>query len=238
MLGVFDLFKKAWEIYQDRFGTLIGIAAIPIVANLLLFIPLVLGGVLTGVFWKGAGITNLVKILIAVPLLLLAVVWVVLVTLWPAVAMLYAVKDRKEEIGFKQCFGRAWSKIASYLWIGILSGVAVTLGFILLIVPGIIFLVWFSLASYVLVVEDKKGTSALSRSKELVQGNWWDVLGRIAFMSLVAIIFSLAMGFIPIVGLMAANLLLTPFSVVFFFMLYEDLKEESKTPQEGELQRS
>ena len=217
------MLNKSWELYKDKFETLIGIAAIPIVANFLILLPLVVGGVLSGAFLRGVGITNAVKIMIAVPLALLAIAWVVLVTLWPAVAMIYAVK---EEIGFKKSFKKAWPKIGSYFWVNLLSGLAVTIGMILLIIPGIIFAVWFVLANYALIVEGKKGSNALSRSKELVKGNWWSVFGRILFMGLIGIVVGAVLGAVPLIGPLASNLLLTPFSIVYFFMLYKDLKEE------------
>lgn len=224
MLGVFDLLNKTWEVYKDRLGTLIGIAIIPIAANFLLFIPLALGGILAGSF--SDGMSTVTAVIFSSLALLLAMAWIVFVVTWPAVALLYAIKGREEGIGFKESFRRAWDKIASYLWVNFLVGLAVLGGLILLIIPGIIFAVWFTLASYVLVAENKKGTSALSRSKELVQGNWWAVLGRIAFMGLIGMIAGMVIGWIPIIGPLATNVLLTPFSVVFFYLLYEDLKDD------------
>jgi len=50
-------------------------------------------------------------------------------------------------------------------------------GFILLIVPGIIIAVLLSFSGTAFMLEDKRGPSALSRSKQLVRGNWWYVLG-------------------------------------------------------------
>lgn len=226
MLGVFDLLNKSWEVYKDRFETLIGIAAIPIVANFLIAIPLIIGGVLTGTFWKS--MTLPVIIILSVLAAILGLAWAVFVVIWPAVAMLYAVKDREGNIGLEGAFRKAWPKIGSYLWINLLNGLAVLAGLILVIIPGIIFAVWFVFSNYVLIEEDKKGTGALSRSKELVQGNWFTVFGRIAFMMIASMIIGVVLGMVPILGPLLTNLLLTPFSVVFFYMLYEDLKKESQ----------
>jgi len=49
-------------------------------------------------------------------------------------------------------------------------------GFLLLIIPGIIFFIWFGFAPYVCIIEGIGSTSALKRSKQLVKGNWWYVL--------------------------------------------------------------
>ena len=45
------------------------------------------------------------------------------------------------------------------------------LGFVLLIVPGIIFSLWFYVLVPVVVLEGVTGTAALGRSRELMRGN-------------------------------------------------------------------
>lgn len=232
MLGVFDLLNKSWEVYKDRFETIVGIAAIPLVANFLIAIPLIIGSFLTGALWKN--MTLPVIVILSVLAVILGLAWIAFVIIWPAVAMLYAIKGREEEIGLEESFRKAWPKIASYFWINLLSGLAVLVGLILVIIPGIIFAVWFVFSNYVLVVEGKKGTSALSRSKELVQGNWLAVFGRIAFMGVVGMVIGGVLGLVPFLGPLLTNLLLTPFSVVFFYMLYEDLKQEPEENPEPE----
>ena len=37
--------------------------------------------------------------------------------LWSQVALLYAIKDREENIGIKESYHRGWGKITSYFWI-------------------------------------------------------------------------------------------------------------------------
>ncbi len=60
--------------------------------------------------------------------------------------------------------------------VGILQAFTVAFGFVLLIVPGLIFLAWFSLAGPVVVAERTSLVGALRRSRELVLGNTWRVL--------------------------------------------------------------
>ena len=63
--------------------------------------------------------------------------------------------------------------------VSILTGLAVFGGFLLLIVPGIIFAMWFAFSLYALLLDDKHGTEALKYSKQLVNGRWWSVFWRI-----------------------------------------------------------
>lgn len=85
-------------------------------------------------------------------------------------------------------------------------------------------MIWFNFATYVLVVENIKGTKALSRSKFFVKGYWWSVFWRSIVLGMLMGIIALVLGFIPIAGGIIGEVLLTPFTIVFGFLLYEDLK--------------
>ncbi len=56
---------------------------------------------------------------------------------------------------------------------------------ILLIVPGIIFGVFWSLAAYIFLNENKSITQSLGRSKELIRGRWWRTLGYLVVIGIV-----------------------------------------------------
>jgi hypothetical protein len=59
--------------------------------------------------------------------------------------------------------------------VDLLFSAMVLVGFVLLIVPGIVFLVWFSLAGVVVKLEGRSAIDALRRSRELVRGSFWRV---------------------------------------------------------------
>ncbi len=78
------------------------------------------------------------------------------------------------------------------LWIwalSILVGIIVVLGFIALIVPGIILTIMFSLAFPVLIIENKGVLDSMGRSRELVGHRW---LKTFATFLVLAIIFAIA----------------------------------------------
>lgn len=62
-------------------------------------------------------------------------------------------------------------RLLPLIWTSILVGLAVLGGFILFIIPGVIFAFWFCLSTHVVVLENQSGGSALSRSRELMRGN-------------------------------------------------------------------
>ena len=80
-------------------------------------------------------------------------------------------------------FGIEMMSVKHLIWAGIytsvMAGLIVALGFLLLVIPGIIFLVWYQFSMSVLVVEEKKGVPALKASKDLVTGRWFSVFWRI-----------------------------------------------------------
>ena len=54
----------------------------------------------------------------------------------------------------------------------------------LLIIPGIIYSVYWTFTTLVVLFKDKSGKAALDYSKSLVKGRWWKVLGCIMLVSL------------------------------------------------------
>ena len=78
-----------------------------------------------------------------------------------------------------------------YLWLNIIMSILVIAGTLAFVIPGIIISVIYGFAIYVFFCEDKKGLKALRRSKELVDGYFWPVFGRMMFVALIA--FSFAM---------------------------------------------
>lgn len=228
MLSVFDLLEKSWQVYKDKFGTLIGIAAVPVGASIVLVV-LGMASVFVGSFaLQEFSLQDPLSLFLTGVGALLAAAYLLFLVFWPAVALIYAVK---EDTGFVKSFKLARPKLLPYIWVAFLSGLAVFAGFLLLVIPGIIFAVWFSLAYYVLVAEDKRGTKALARSKNLVQGHWWQVAGRMLFLTLLGAIVGGVLSVIPLIGPLVTNLLLTPFSTVFFYLLYRDLKQEQSQQQ-------
>lgn len=224
LLGLGELLKQTFQIYKSRIGVFLGIAVISFLASLL-FIPffllLLFFGLSFVVFYKSLSIVLLLFIILIIIVLGVAVF---IANLWASIALLYAVKERDQKIGIKESFAKAWHKILSYWWISILVGLITMLGFLLLIIPGIIFSIWFSLAAYVLVSEDLKGMKALSRSKQLIKGYWWKIFWRFLVLGFVVFLFVFITGFIPFIRNII-YILTMPFSVIFSFLIYENLKQ-------------
>ena len=80
----------------------------------------------------------------------------------------------------------AVKRLRSLVWLTMVFGLLLVLGFVACIVPGIYLYVAWSVAVPALLLEDLRGWKALKRSKELVKGRWWSVLGAIVLSSILA----------------------------------------------------
>jgi hypothetical protein len=76
-------------------------------------------------------------------------------------------------------------KFGWVLLVSIATGIMVVIGFILLIVPGVILLTRFTVAIPALVIEDRKGIEAIDRSWNLTKGHFWHVLGTVVVAALI-----------------------------------------------------
>ena len=127
------------------------------------------------------------------------------------------------------------------LWISVLYFLAVILGTLLCILPGIYVGVIWSLAFPVLFVEDRRGTKALQRSSGLVSGRWWPTFAVLLLGYLLAavvqFVFGFAAGFLSVVndslafliiattvGTLISSLLTMPFQAAIVALLYFDLR--------------
>jgi len=86
-------------------------------------------------------------------------------------------KFLERETSLSDSFGHASARFLSLAGSAILFGLALVGGLILLIIPGILFAVWFILSSQCVILEDSTAVSSLGRSKYYVGGNWWKMFG-------------------------------------------------------------
>jgi hypothetical protein len=84
----------------------------------------------------------------------------------------------------------------------LLSSLIIILGIIALVIPGIVFVVWYLFVGPVVILEGLGGRAALRRSRELGRDCYWRNFG----IGLVVMLMALAMGLIAIVAFFMALL--------------------------------
>lgn len=214
-----QILNEAWEIYKNRFKTLILIRLVPLLATLGF-------GLIFGVGFIGTSkisSQNLNLGLGGLAVMLVALIILIYISLWSTVAQLMAIKNQAEDIGFKEAFQRSQGMIGIFFATGLLVGLAVLGGFILLIVPGIIFCLWFSQTPYIVMEENLANTSALKRSKYYIKGRMSEVFGKFFYIGIITLGLTILFGLIPFLG-NVFSLFWTPLVTVYCYQLYRHLK--------------
>lgn len=114
-------------------------------------------------------------------------------------AMLQAIADVYLGKSFTpfSVIGQAFRKFGPLFGTSILVGVTVGVGLVLCFVPGIIFMLWYGLATQVVIVEGIWGLPAMKRSKALMQGNIGSFFVLVLVIGLVNLAIGTVANFIP-----------------------------------------
>lgn len=173
---------------------------------------------------------------------LFGVAWVLLLTLQyflTAVIVYGALRYLQgNKAGIFACLGQGLRRILPIAIVAILTTILLSIGFLLLVIPGIIIALMICLAIPVLMVENPGIFGSLSRSRELTKGYRWHLLGLflLAFVitTVVNIVVPMPFGLLgaidpslaavgAIVGL-ALQLFTTVFMAVVLAVAYHDLR--------------
>ncbi len=182
--GAFGLFKPSSQAIR--------LAFVPL---LLIYVILFAIGIVIGLFSGNnkdladslGSILNIVSQVITIPMF--------------SFIILYAVRGTRKEL--RESFDYATQNILRFFVANLLSALAVIGGLILLIIPGILIAMKFSMTNYILVDNPKmSGTEALSRSWDMTRGHMGKIFGIIG----VSILMLLPV--ITIVGIIATIILL------------------------------
>jgi hypothetical protein len=127
------------------------------------------------------------------------------------------------ELSVRATFGSARKVYWAFLLLSIVLVLIYLLGFILLIVPGVLFVVWFAFSRFITIEKGLKFKESLSKSKEMVKGIFWKILGRLivfgAFMILIEAILSvIPYGVGAIVTSLCGGLFMLP-----VYLLYKEI---------------
>lgn len=213
-----DLLKESVSIYKNKFGSFL-LASLPILVamgllSLMTLIP-------SGYFIFVAPIVIIVSIILSV---------------LSTSSILFVISNREKVISFSEIIYGGFSKLLSVVWITIISSLVIFGGSVLLIIPGLIFSIWFSLSLVVLFAEDKRGMDALLSSKEHIKGYWGNVAWRLFVFGFIVAILSVIIMFLlsfisELLGIKSdflsslLSIILTPLTFIYSYLLYENLKK-------------
>jgi hypothetical protein len=104
------------------------------------------------------------------------------------------IQDGRRDNSVQDLIDAAWPVVLPLIGAGILAGIAIGIGFLLLLVPGLILLTIWAVIAPVIVVERSGVFDAFGRSRQLVKGNGWQVFGVIVVVFLITVIVGIVLG--------------------------------------------
>lgn len=111
----------------------------------------------------------------------------------------------------------SWSVVFSLLAGSILVGIGSFIGFILLVIPGVIFALRASLTQYIILDQNEKAVAAIKKSLALTKGYFWSF-----FRLVIAFVVLGMISVFPLIGL--GFIVLIPVSTLALSLIYRKLQ--------------
>lgn len=208
--------SEAIDLYKKHFGHLFLTA---------LVVYLVIA-ILTALLSSVAGI---IGVLISLALSIIGL-FIVQAALVEAVA---DIRDGRADLSVADTLKQGASRIGSVAGASIVAGIGIGLGFILLIIPGLVLLTWWAVIVPVIVLEGAAAFGSFSRSRDLVRGHDFQVFGVIVLQFLILMVVGFVLGIVlsalpdsieAFFSSIVSGALTGPFTALVVTLLYFRLK--------------
>lgn len=174
-IDVGRVISETFEMYGQNAAALLGSA----------FIVFLVSGILQGLLNNGGGL--LLSLLATVVSLIATALYTGFV-----VKLVEDVRaDGRRDNSAGDLFSSAQHAIVPLILNGIVRGIAIAIGLILLIVPGLWLMTIWAVTAPAIVSEDSGPMEAFGRSMELVKGDGWSVFGVIVIAFLITFVVGL-----------------------------------------------
>ena len=213
---------EAWGMYKTYAKHLLAIAFVIYV------IAAIIAGVLSLAGTFGALLGSLVSIIAA---------YLLQATLVKAVQ---DVRDGRVDMSIGETVQAARPYLWSVVGASILAGIAITIGFILIIVPGLYLITIWAVIVPVIVIEGTGAMAAFGRSRQLVRGHGWHVFATLVLVYIILLVVGIVLGVIfsalphvlgSALSQIIAGTLISPFlALVVTLVYYRLLGTSQATP--------
>jgi hypothetical protein len=149
------------------------------------------------------------------------------------------VRDGRVDMSIGETVQAARPYLWSVVGASILAGIAITIGFILIIVPGLYLITIWAVIVPVIVIEGTGAMASFGRSRQLVRGHGWHVFGTLVLVYIILLVVGLLLGLIfsalpHILGSglsqIIAGTLISPFLALVVTLVYYRLLGTSQAP--------
>jgi hypothetical protein len=171
-VDVGGVIRRTFQIYVDQASVLMPAAAV----------VFVISGILTELLLVASPALAILGVIISV---LAGTLFTGMV-----VELVADVQDGKRDATPGQLLRAAMPVLGQLILVGLVAGIGIAIGFILIVIPGLILLTIWAVAAPVVVLERPGALRALGRSRELVRGNGWQVFGVILVLVILIAVLS------------------------------------------------
>jgi hypothetical protein len=106
------------------------------------------------------------------------------------------VRDGRADLSTSDTVREAMPYLASVAGASILAGIAITIGLILVIVPGLFLITIWAVIVPVIVIERTGAMASFGRSRQLVRGHGWHVFGTLVLVYIIMLVVDIVLGLI------------------------------------------
>jgi hypothetical protein len=176
-ISVGEVISETFSIYGQNLGALLGSA----------IVVFVVVGLVAGILQAAGGF---------ILILLASAVRIAGNALYTGfvVKLVEDTRDGRRDFGVGDLFSAAAPFILPLIGFGILFAIGVTIGFVFLVVPGLILITFWSVGAPAIVVEGIGPIDAFKRSWQLVRGDAWPVFGVLLVVLLIVIVIGVVLG--------------------------------------------
>lgn len=221
-LSITEIMSRAWKIFKENFKTIATIV-------LIIYIPINIILFYVPVEDTLEGMRSYFRVI---------QLFESLIGIIATIAIALVVKSKMEGnvLGVKEALKQSLSKWGVVVGTNILLGIFLVGLTLLLIVPGIIYFIFWLFVTYTVVFNNKSGKAAMNYSKEIVSGRWGIVFGYFfvfgLFGLLLGIIVAIPSLFLPtnliisVISDTSTDIIASFFSVVWviFYLNFEATK--------------
>lgn len=247
LISISDLLRQAFAMYKSKFWEFLQMTLLSLAG----YVPV---AIIAGLFVLAINFSASLDSRVAIGLYILlgllglvAIIIAIYVYLIGQVGIYLLIIDQSPKTKVLATFKAARSLAVRFFETNIVTSIFLMLWFLLLIVPGIIMSIYYSLVPWIFIIEGLRNRSAMRRSKELIKGRWWLVFGRIFLPILIFWIISGIIFGIPASLLESdsngeqvysffndfVSMIIAPFMVAYSYYLYQSLVKlkNNNTPQ-------